>query len=262
MNQPRKVTYLTPATGVSMADQWFEMATPEHFWLRRRFDAFRRLAGDLVPKAREIAEIGCGNGVLQRQLEDKYHRDVAGFDLNEFALQRNVSRTSPLYCYDIAQRIAEFHERFDLIFLFDVLEHIEDEGPFLAALAFHLAPGGRVVVNVPAGPWAYSAYDKAIGHQRRYSARGLQRAAERSYFAVSQWTYWGLPLVPALFLRKLMLSRSRDNKKIISTGFDSRSPAFNKALLMLSACDPIPQRVLGASLMAVLQLSSRAGVAL
>ena len=39
-----------------------------------------------------------------------------GFDLNEFALQKNVSRVSPLYCYNIHQRSPEFASRFDLLF--------------------------------------------------------------------------------------------------------------------------------------------------
>src|SRR2546427_4118584 len=34
-------------------------------------------------------------------------------------------------------------------------------------LKFHLAPGGKLVVNVPAGKWLHSAYDEAVGHLRR-----------------------------------------------------------------------------------------------
>jgi len=36
--------------------------------------------------------------VCQREVEDYYGISVAGFDLNELALQKNVSRLSPLYC--------------------------------------------------------------------------------------------------------------------------------------------------------------------
>jgi methylase of polypeptide subunit release factors len=84
-----------------MADRWFEVAGIDHFWIRRRFEVFRRLAGELVANAREIAEIGCGHGLLQLQLETAYDRAVAGFDLNEVALKQNVSRRSAVNCYDI-----------------------------------------------------------------------------------------------------------------------------------------------------------------
>jgi len=236
-----------------MADQWFEIAGIDHFWIRRRFDVFRRLAGGLIPGAREMAEFGCGHGLLQRQIEEVYGREVTGFDLNEYALKQNLSRISRVCCYDIYQKDATLRERFDLIFLFDVLEHITDEDRFLKALMFHLAPGGKVVVNLPAGEWAYSAYDEAAGHVRRYSIRTLRAAAERNDLEVTDRSYWGLPLVPALALRKLWLMGNHDQKKIISAGFDPRTPAINGMLRLVSRCEVIPQKFLGTSLMALLQ---------
>jgi SAM-dependent methyltransferase len=249
----RNIEYLSAPAAVRMADQWFEIAAMDHFWIRRRFDVLQRLAGGLIPGAREMAEIGCGNGLLQRQIEEAYGREVTGFDLNEFALRQNLSRVSKVCCYDIYQEDAALRERFDLIFLFDVLEHITDEDRFFKALMFHLVPGGKVVVNVPAGNWAYSAYDEAAGHVRRYSIATLRAAAGRNDLEVTNWSYWGLPLVPALALRKLWLMGDQDQKKIISAGFDARTPAINGMLRFLSRCEWIPQKFLGTSLMAVLQ---------
>ncbi|MFZ0969888.1 MAG: hypothetical protein WAN13_16575, partial [Candidatus Acidiferrales bacterium] len=74
MSFTRNITYLSAPVGVSMADQWFDIAALDHFWIRRRFDVFRRLSGDLIPQARDIAEIGCGHGLVQRQIEDAYGR--------------------------------------------------------------------------------------------------------------------------------------------------------------------------------------------
>ena len=236
-----------------MADRWFAIAAIDHFWIRRRFDVLQRLAGGLISGAREMAEIGCGHGVFQRQIELAYGREVTGFDLNEYALKQNLSRISKVCCYDIHQKDAALRERFDLIFLFDVLEHIADEDRFLEALMFHLAPGGKLVVNVPAGQWAYSAYDEAAGHVRRYSLGALRQTARRNHLEAADWTYWGLPLVPSLLLRKLWLMGMHDQEKIISAGFDSRTPAINKILGFVSRCEPIPQKLLGTSLMAVFQ---------
>src|SRR5260370_3522498 len=96
----RKIEYLSPPSEVSMADRWFEIASIEHFWVRRRFDVLQRLAGDLIASAKEMAEIGCGHGLLQRQIEDSYGREVAGFDLNECALKLYVSRRGAGFCCD------------------------------------------------------------------------------------------------------------------------------------------------------------------
>jgi 2-polyprenyl-3-methyl-5-hydroxy-6-metoxy-1,4-benzoquinol methylase len=253
----RNIEYLSTPAAVSMADQWFEIAAMDHFWICRRFDVLQRLAGRLIAGAREMAEIGCGNGLLQRQIEEAYGREVTGFDLNEFALKQNLSRISKVCCYDIHQEDGALRERFDLIFLFDVLEHITDEDRFFKALMFHCAPGGHAVVNVPAGNWAYSAYDEAAGHVRRYSIATLRAAAGRNDLEVTDWSYWGLPLVPALALRKLWLMGNHDQRKIISAGFDPRTATINGMLRFLSRCEPIPQKFLGTSLMAVLQPGHR-----
>jgi hypothetical protein len=236
-----------------MADRWFEIAAIDHFWIRRRFEVLQRLAGGLVASAREIAEIGCGHGLLQLQIEETYDRDVSGFDLNEVALKQNVSRRSAINCYDIYQKDLTLRGKFDLIFLFDVLEHITDEDGFLDAVLFHLAPSGKVAVNVPAGMWAYSEYDIAVGHVRRYSIGSLRETAKRNNLEVAECTYWGMPLLPALALRKLWLLGKHDKNQIVSAGMDSRSEVINRLLGLVSQCEPIPQMVLGTSLMAVLE---------
>jgi SAM-dependent methyltransferase len=249
----RKVEYLSPAAEVSMSDGYFQIAGTDHFWVRRRFQVLQQLAEHLVSGATEIAEIGCGHGLLQRQMEDGYGKAVTGFDLNEYGLQHNISRISRVCCYDIHQKNEEFRNRFDVILLFDVLEHIADEDEFVRAILFHLAPQGRLVVSVPAGQWAYSAYDRAAGHVRRYSIGALRQTARRSSLELERWSYWGLPLLPTLALRKLLVGMKQDARAIYSTGFDSRSAVINSALGALSRCEWIPQKLLGTSLMAVLR---------
>jgi len=113
-SQDRAVAYLSAAMPVNMGDWWFDVATSDHFWIRRRFEVMRRLADPAVRTAKRAAEIGCGNGLLQKDIEDCYGIPVAGFELNEIALQKSVSRMSPLYCYNIHQRNAEFRGHFDL----------------------------------------------------------------------------------------------------------------------------------------------------
>src|SRR5215471_12398609 len=124
------IEYLSEPLAVSMGEQWFEIAAMDHFWVVRRFHVLQALGGEIIGNAKEIGEIGCGNGLLQRQIEIGYARGVTGLDLNEYALKRNVSARSRVCCYDIRDRKPEFAGSFDLIFLFDVLEHITDEYAF------------------------------------------------------------------------------------------------------------------------------------
>jgi SAM-dependent methyltransferase len=247
-SEPRPITYLSPPTPVNMGDWWFDIATRDHFWIRRRFEVMRRLADSVLRNSRSAAEIGCGNGLLQKGLEDYYGISVTGFDLNEVALRKNVSRVSPLYCYDIHHRDPEFGAHFDLLLLFDVLEHIEAEGDFLQSAKFHLTDSGILLVNVPAHQFFYSDYDRAAGHVRRYSINHLTNVAEKNGFKIRALSYWGLPLVPLLLARKGM-SMQRTNGK---AGFDTRGSTINSLLAALARCEPLPQKFLGTSLMAVL----------
>lgn len=56
-----------------------------------------------------------------------------------------------------------------VVCLLDVIEHLVEPRRALAEAARVLAPGGRVVVNVPAHPWLWSAADEELGHVRRYT---------------------------------------------------------------------------------------------
>jgi len=229
-----------------MGDWWFDVATGDHFWIRRRFEVTRRLADGVIRSSVRLGEIGCGNGLLQKDVEDCYDKPVAGFELNQLALNNNISGKSPLYCYDINQRNPGFHSHFDLIFLFDVLEHIDDESGFLQSVRFHLAESGSLLINVPAHQRLYSDYDRAAGHVRRYSARQLKSVVEQNGFRVRALTYWGLPLVPLLLLRKAM-SLERNNGR---AGFDPGGRTMNAILAGLAKLEPLPQRRFGTSVMA------------
>ena len=234
-----------------MAESYFDLATPEHFWCRRRFEVLQRVAGDRMAAAQTVAEIGCGNGVLQRQIEDRWqHLSADGFDLHDGALRKNMARRGSVYCYDIHARAEEFRGRYDIVLMFDVLEHIEDQALFLESARFHVANGGAIILNVPALQWLYSPYDEVQGHKRRYSIHDLRDVGARNGFRVTDITYWGGPLVTVAALRKLTLMMARTPDQF-ATGFDPGSEFMNRWLYRFSRCEFLPQRIAGTSVMAV-----------
>lgn len=64
---------------------------------------------------------------------------------------------------------------FDCILYIDVLEHIEDDQQQIASAGRLLRPGGYLVVLSPAHGWLFSAFDKSIGHLRRYNKTMLRK---------------------------------------------------------------------------------------
>jgi SAM-dependent methyltransferase len=61
----------------------------------------------------------------------------------------------------------------DLVFSSNVLEHIKDDVALVRQVFSALRPGGIFALYVPAFPFLYTAYDRKIGHERRYTRQGL-----------------------------------------------------------------------------------------
>jgi SAM-dependent methyltransferase len=78
---------------------------------------------------------------------------------------------------------------FDVVSAFDVLEHCDPESVALAELVRVLRPGGRLLMSVPAYEWAWSDFDEANGHHRRYTRKRAVQALESAGLTVSRATY-------------------------------------------------------------------------
>ncbi len=101
-------------------------------------------------------------------------------------------------------------DRFDSILYIDVLEHIEDDRGELERAAQHLAPGGHLIVLAPAHAWLFSPFDQAIGHFRRYTARGL-----------GGLTPPGVRLATAFYLDSVGLLASAANRLLLQQSLPS-----------------------------------------
>lgn len=216
------ILYLSePAAYSEMPKEWYEIAHPDHFWFRWRFDTIRRLLpADFFWGT--ILDVGCGNGILGKQIQDYYGVTAIGCDLDQDQLSSISYGYEQLYFYDIHQQKAQFENHFSTILLMDVLEHIEDRVRFLNSVSFHLSPCGRLIINVPALQTFYSNYDKLVGHLRRYSIKSLKHEMELAGFQVESAGYWGMTLIPVLVIRKLILYFTKD-QDAIKLGFQPRS---------------------------------------
>ena len=127
----------------------------------------------------------------------------------------------------------------EYVYSLNVLEHIADDAAALRLLARKLAPGGRLLLYVPAFRLLYSAMDRKVGHHRRYRRTPLVAMIERAGLRVSRSRYAdSLGFLAALAYRALG-SRSGD--------LDPRSiAAFDRFVFPASrAVDRVLDRVLG-----------------
>ena len=168
-----------------------------HWWFVARRKIIERLIRDQVspkPGAR-ILEMGAGTGSNIALLQKFGEVDAVEPDdpAREFAIRRTGVAIKGGLLPDGVD-LADGH--YDLIAMLDVLEHIPGDREALAALRPKLAPGGRILVTVPASPWLWSAHDVAHHHHRRYTAATLRRVFEGNGYRVRHLTHFNSMLYP------------------------------------------------------------------
>jgi SAM-dependent methyltransferase len=204
-----QIETLSQPQAVSMADEWFQFATADHFWMQWRHkllvQAIERTGGPL----RSALEIGCGHGVARDMLESDLGIAVDGCDLNQTALEMAKPGKGRLFVYDIFDQEPSLLGHYDAVFLLDVIEHVEDDASFLAAALRHLRPGGLVVINVPASMLFYSDFDRAVGHLRRYTRGSLAKLLRKCGVGLEAIQPWGLLMIPLLIARKALRRKAK-----------------------------------------------------
>lgn len=225
---------------------WYELASEEHFWCRWRLRAFLRQLRDLqLPLQDPLLglEIGCGNGLVRRQLEGATAWTVDGADIDLAVLKTNQTRRGASYLYNVHDRVEALKERYDFLLLFDVIEHIPDAETtaFLESCLFHLKPGGHLLLNVPALMSLFSKYDTFVGHFRRYDQQTMEAELTRAGLQVVDLRYWGFGLVPLLQLRQKMIARKKSEREVVNMGFRPPSPLLNR---LLSVAGSVETRLL------------------
>jgi SAM-dependent methyltransferase len=177
----------------------------------------RRLILHLVTRyaAGSFLEIGCGRGELLPWLAGRDFKGI-GYEIAHPAAavaRQNVATFEP----DL-QVVTELDsirgQKFDYVFAFEVLEHIEDDEEALLDWKDWLKPSGILVVSVPAHRAMWSVADDRGGHFRRYEKAELKSLLERcGYLPQFFWNY-GFPLTAvSRHLRSLIYRIARRNQQ-------------------------------------------------
>ena len=176
-----------------------------HFWFRARnlviATLVRQITAGLVSDYR-VLEVGCGTGNVLRALERTCpYGTVVGMDLFAEGLHYAHRRTScSLVQGDV--RVPPFGTRFDLIGLFDVLEHMSDDTQVLHDLNSILAPNGALLLTVPAHKSLWSYFDEECHHYRRYELNEIYRKLIVAGYRVEYLTQFMASIFPLVWLRR------------------------------------------------------------
>ena len=242
-------------------EAYLEMAETEneHWWFRGRRDVLRSILRrlPLAPRAR-VLEVGSGTGGNLDVLAE--FGSVSGLEMDANALSMSVERTSGRYDLRLGRcpdDIPFSDGDFDLICFLDCLEHIWDDVGTLKRMHALLAPGGLIVVTVPAYQWLWSAHDEFLHHRRRYDRASLARRAHAAGYRIERITYFNTLLFPLAVAARLfdrVLRRGR------SSGDAVPAEPLNTLLYRIFKCESswlvrhgLP---FGVSLLAVLKADS------
>lgn len=172
------------------------------FWFHHR-NACLLAVMRRFPPGGVVFDIGGGNGFVARALVSAGLPAVVVEPGPAGARNAQTRGLSPVICSALDD--AGFRPgTMPAAGLFDVLEHIEDDGGVLGRLAGLIPPGGRLYLTVPSYQWLWSTEDDISGHHRRYTTASLAKVVREAGFAVefTSYLFWPLPL-PILCLRAI-----------------------------------------------------------
>jgi SAM-dependent methyltransferase len=224
----------------------------QHWWFRARRRILRSILERHLPTRRplSILEAGCGTGGNLAMLAS--FGDVSAFELDAHARETAAAKGFRVEDGRLPDAHPFVDTRFDLIVLFDVLEHVEHDQESLVALRNLLNPGGCLMLTVPAFPFLWSAHDETHQHFRRYRRPGLRQQLQSAGYVVERLTYYNSWLFPAIAAARVLKKATRSDHSDEET---IPSPQVNRLFEGLFASErfllPYMSFPFGVSLMAL-----------
>lgn len=180
-----------------------------HWWYRGRRSVLERVIDDLrLPARARILDAGCGSG--RNMVALARHGVVTGVELSQTSVVRARERRVGEVIEGSLLNMPLQAASFDLAVCLDVIEHLEDDLAALRELRRVIAPGGALLVTVPAYQWLWSGHDVINHHHRRYTRRSLRRVAEQAGWETVRTTYFNSLLLPVAIVLRVLDRLSRE----------------------------------------------------
>lgn len=208
-----------------------------------------------------IIEIGAGTGDVSRALMSNNYNNISVGEMHLNGLK--YAQTYGIKeCYQFDLLKSPFENKFDVVCMFDVLEHIEDDISALGQSYKMLKENGYMIITVPAHMWLWNRSDRTVGHKRRYTKEELKKKMENSGFEMVEISYFFILITPLLYIRKLL---DKDDTSSIKSNetfkYLELNSIVNDVLLFLSRVENKINRFLpnkfGGSLFAIGKKVSR-----
>ena len=131
-----------------------------------------------------VVDFGAGTGTFATLMRDRGF-DVVCVEADE--RQRRLLAQKGFTAFSSLSTVAT--DSVSYAYSVNVLEHIADDVEAARSLLRVLRPGARCFLYVPAFGFLYSAFDRRVGHVRRYRKRPLTSMLRKVGFVVEQASY-------------------------------------------------------------------------
>ncbi len=235
-----------------------------HWWYLGHRRLYRLLLDRHCPaQARgDVLDAGCGTGGFTQWLRDSYHpRRLAALDVSEEALRRCRERGLRELHHGPVEELPFPDASFDLVLSLNVIYHreVRDDLAALREMARVLAPGGCLLLNLPALEFLRGGHDLAVGGARRYRRSQILEMLQHAALEPVKVTYFVFALLPPIAAFRIA-SRKATEEDAVS---DLRLPPrpLNRSLAGLLALEARvaagPGLPLGSSLTVLARLPAR-----
>jgi SAM-dependent methyltransferase len=198
----------------------------------------------------EILEIGSGIGNISKLVIEEgrsitlsdYNQDYCDALKKKFSQYKNVREiiSIDLLHPDFQNKYSTYKEKYDSIFLLNVIEHINDDLEAVNNCKGLLKQDGHLILLAPAYSWLYSSFDKQLGHFRRYSLRSLKDLLVKNNFNILSASYFNFAGIGGwLLFGKIFNQKKLNNNEMI---------AFNKIVPMAKTLDKLFGKKIGLSI--------------
>ena len=198
-----------------------------HWWFVTRKKIISHIINKKIKKNKNnsLLDFGCGTGNILDELSKKYN--AYGADMSELAInfckKRNLNN---IFTNDHFFNNLEYKNKFDIITLLDVIEHVDEDQDLLGKLKDLLTEDGSIIVTVPAYQFLFGPHDIINMHKRRYVKKTLKKVIENSGYKIYKLSYFNTILAPLIILRRF-LDRSLRGEEYLRDDDDVPNTFFN-----------------------------------
>ena len=170
-----------------------------HWWFKgRRKIIEKSLKFFIKPNTKNtILEISCGSGGNLKMLSKFGKLSATEMDakVRKIAQQKKIC---PVHYGKLPDELST--QKKDIICIFDVLEHVQNDKKSLQTIRTKLNKDGLLIVTVPALMSLWSQHDVVNHHKRRYTKKILKKLLQTAGYQVIYSTYFNFFLFPLVFL--------------------------------------------------------------